>query len=233
MPDENKNPQTKEDKAKKNIFAMTFEKLKRGKLEVRKKNLQKGSIYLTIAFLILIPYSIWFLYPQLNSYLSFNQVLNSYEKQIEDNEVTITDLIKTRDLHKAAYEKEFKAEQDILKVVFPEATQKLEVIKLMENFATQLNAENPPFEFTSINFELSRKENNYTVLPFQTSIHSSQNNFETFLGLIKLSGDYDPNTEDHIRLMSISNITLKYRGVDKNGVDQGVDFNVKLLAYSR
>jgi len=103
----------------------------------------------------------------------------------------------------------------------------------MENFATQLNAEHPPFEFTSISFDQSKKENNYTVLPFQTSIHSSQSNFETFLGLIKLTGDYDPKNQDHIRLMSISNITLKYRGVDKNGVDQGVDFNVKLLAYSR
>jgi len=34
--------------------------------------------------------------------------------------------------------------------------------------------------------------------------------------------------------MEISNINIRYRGIDKQtGQDQGVDFSVKLNAYSR
>jgi len=222
-----------EEKAKSNIFAMTFEKKKQGIIDLRKKNKRRGQIYLGISILLLIPFSILFLYPQIVSYISFNQNKNSIEKQIKDYEVTIADLQKTRDLHKAAYDTEYKNEESIIDKVFPATPDKLGVIELMEDFATELNAKSPPFEFTAISFENPKKENGYTVLPFQTTIHSSEENFNTFLGLVKLSGDYDPNSKDHIRLMEISNITLTYRGVDINGVDQGVDFNVKLNAYSR
>ena len=221
------------EKAKKNIFAMTFEKKKQGMLDIRKKNKKKGVFYFTLGALLLIPFSVLFLYPQILSYLNFQQTLGSYDKQVKDYEVTIADLNKTRDLHKSAYEQEYKFEENIIDRVFPATPEKLEVIKLMEDFATELNTKNPPFEFTSISFQDAKKEKGYTILPFQTSIHASQENFETFLGLVKLSGNYNPDDKDHIRLMEISNINLTYRGLDKDGVDQGVDFNVQLYAYSR
>jgi len=233
MAEEKNNPQSADDKAKKNIFAMTFEKQKRGKVELKKRNMQKGAIFLIAALVLLIPYSIFFLYPQTSSYLSFGQVIGNYDKQIKDIEVTKKDLEKTRDLHKSAYDKENKAETEIINKVFPVTTEKLEVIRLMEDFATHLNTTYPPFEFTSISFDEPRKESGYTVLPFRTSIHASQTNFDRFLGLINLSGDYKPESKDHVRMMSISNISLTYRGLDKEGVDQGVDFDVELLAYSR
>jgi len=233
MAEEKNNPQVAEDKAKKNIFAMTFEKQKRGKMELKKKNMQKGAIFLILALALIIPYSIFFLYPQVTGYLSFGQQISSYDKQIKDIEVTTNDLEKTRDLHKSAYDQENKTETAIINKVFPITTEKLEVIRLMEDFATHLNTDYPPFEFTSISFEVPKTENGYTALPFRTNIHSSQTNFDRFLGLINLSGDYKPESKDHVRLMSISNITLTYRGLDKEGVDQGVDFDVELMAYSR
>ena len=33
--------------------------------------------------------------------------------------------------------------------------------------------------------------------------------------------------------VEISNISLRYRGPDETGKDQGVDFNVQLVAYSQ
>lgn len=233
MAEEKNNPQTPDEKAKKNIFAMTFEKQKRGKLEIKKRNTQKGAVYLIVALAVLIPYSIFFLYPQTAGFLSFSQAMGNYDKQIKDTEVTVKDLEKTRDTHKAAYDQENKAETEIINKVLPVTIEKLEVVRLMEDFATHLNTTYPPFEFTSISFNDPEKKDGYTVLPFQTAIHSSQTNFDRFLGLINLSGDYKPESKDHIRLMEISNITLTYRGLDKEGVDQGVDFDVELFAYSR
>ena len=233
MAQENTNLQSQEDKAKKNIFAMTFEKQKQGKLEMKKKNLRKGYIFMAISVILLVSYSIAFLYPQAQSFLSFNQNMKGIEKQIGDYDITLADMNKTRDMHKAAYDEEFKDEQDIINKIFPANTEKLAVIRLMEDFATHLNTAYPPFEFTSITFQEPKKEGGYTVLPFQTSIQSSQINFERFLSLVNLSGKYDPKAEDHIRLMEISNITLRYKGVDKEGRDQGVSFDVQLNAYSR
>ena len=70
------------------------------------------------------------------------------------------------------------------------------------------------------------------VLPISTSIHSSRTNFDRFIQLINLSGDLE--SDILIRLMEISNISIRYQGVDtKTGEDKGVDFTVKLSAYSR
>jgi hypothetical protein len=226
-------PSNVDAKAKRNIFSMAFDNQRRGKLEMRKKNLTKSIIFIVIALAILIPYSIAFLYPQVEAYLNFSNEFSMKDKQIKDYSVTLADMKKEREVHKAAYDEEFRAEQDIVKQIFPETPDKVGVIRLMEDFATHLNSAYPPFEFSAITFQDPQKEKGYTVLPFQTSIHASQINFDRFLSLINLSGDYNKDNQDHIRLMAISNVTLRYRGLDKTGKDQGVDFDVRLLAYSR
>ena len=203
------------------------------RLERKKKNQRKSVVYLAIAAICLGAYSYMYMYDQLQSYLGFNQEIKAIEEQIDNYEVVLSDARNTRDFHKAAYEVEFKEEQDIIRTVFPETMDKLGVIRLMENFATHLNTAYPPFEFSSISFQEPIKEKGYTILPFQTTIHSSQANFERFLGLINLSGNLDPESPDHIRLMAISNISVRDRGVDKAGKPLGVDFTVKLNAYSR
>ena len=62
------------------------------------------------------------------------------------------------------YPKHVETVMEIINTVFPETTDKLGVIRLMENFATHLNTAYPPFEFTSITFQESKKEKGYTVL---------------------------------------------------------------------
>jgi len=227
-------PQTQNDPGgKQSIFAMTFEKQKRGQEAIKKQNMKKGSIFLAIAILILIPYSIIFLYPQVTSYLAFGSELRGYQEQVSDLEIKIDDLKKERDGHKAAYDEENKIEQGVIDAVFPDTPEKLEVVRLMEDYATYLSNTFGDFEFTSINFQEPVKQEGYTVLPFQTSIHASQKNFDRFLAFVDFSGDIDPDSLDHILLMEISNITLRYRGPDKTGKDQGVDFDVQLNAYSK
>ena len=201
--------------------------------ELKKKNDKRSSIYLGVAALLLAVYSFLFFYPQMLAYVGAEKKISAIEKQTANYKITLADLEKNKNSHKAAYDKEFQEEQKVLDEIFPKTPEKLEVIKLLENFATHLNASYPPFEFTSISFQETKKENGYTVLPFRTSIHSSETNFNRFLGLINLSGNNDQKMLEHIRLMEITNISLRYRGVDKTGKDLGVDFNVQLNAYSR
>lgn len=235
LQDQNKSKQY-ERKVGKDIFTTPLGKINSDvpeTNEAKKKNHRLGAVYMGVAALILIVYSFFFFYPQMLAYVGFDKKISSINKEANNYKTTLSDLEKKRDSHKAAYDKEFQDEQRILNTVFPKTTEKLEVIRLMENFATHLNSTYPPFEFTSISFQESKKENGYTVLPFQTSIHSSQKNFERFLELINLSGVTDPKMSEHIRLMEITNTSLTYRGVDKTGKDQGVDFNVQLNAYSQ
>lgn len=235
MSDENNlNPSMlPEEKPKKNIFSMPLLNKERGKIEMRKRNYQKGYIYMAISTLFLGVYSFYFLYPQVQAYLGFNENLSKKQEQIENFEGKLSDLEKTRDLHKAAYDEKFKEEQELINMVFPDTPEKLEVIRLMENFATHLATTYPPFEFSSISFQGESKENGYTVLSFQTTIKSSRTNFDRFLALVNLSGDIDSEAKDHIRLMEISQISLNYLGADATGKDQGVTFNVSLKAYSK
>ena len=220
-------------KSKKNIFSMPLLNKQKGKEAMKKKNYQKGYIFMAIAVISLAAYSFYFLYPQVQAYLNFNENLSQKQGQIEDFEVKLSDLEKTRDLHKAAYDEQFKEEQGLIDMVFPDSVEKLEVIRLMENFATHLAATYPPFEFSSLSFQDPAEEKGYTVLPFQTTIKASRTNFDRFLALINLSGDIDPEAKDHIRLMEISQISLTYLGSDATGIDQGVNFNVSLKAYSK
>ncbi len=217
-----------------NIFNAPLDKGKKpDNPEVKKKNVKQSTIYLGVAGVLLAVYSFLFFYPQMLAYVGFEGKISNIEKQTANYKITLADLEKKKSNHKAAYDKEYQAEQIVLNNVFPKTPEKLAVIRLLENFATHLNTSYPPFEFTSISFQKSKKENGYTVLPFRTSIHTSETNFHRFLGLVNLSGSLDPAISEHIRLMEITNISLRYRGVDKTGKDLGVDFNVQLNAYSR
>lgn len=221
-------------KSKSTIFEKPLSKTMADKKKELKKRNQRGAlIRLFIAVICLGAYSYLFFYTQLTDYLDYENKISQTEKQIQEYEVTLEDGRAIRDTHKAAYDEQFKEEQAVLNTVFPKTTDKIGVIRLLENFATHLNTAFPPFEFTSINFQTPENKEGYTILPFSTSIHASQTNFDRFLGLINLSGNLSTDASEHIRLLDISTISVNYRGVDSSGKDKGVDFNVKLNAYSQ
>lgn len=231
---------------KKSIFGQTLNptqvvKTKKAQY-VEEKNKKKAYIRLGASFVALAVYSVMFFYGNAVAYIKAPGQIRDLEKQIDEyNEVILPSLEKTKELHKAAYDEEFQQVIDALETVFPEEIDKLGIVQLFESFATEVAATYPPFEFTSINLSSPQQKEGYLVIPVSTSIHSSLAGFDRFLSLVDRSGyiysgegDNKQLIDKKIRLMSISNISVKYRGVDETtGKDQGVDFSVKLDLYSR
>jgi len=236
--------QTPEDKS--NIFGQALSAGKMAKAKkadyLKSKNRKRAYLTLGASLVGLMLYSVFFFYSNAVAYIKAPAEIATVQNQIEEyNEVTLPSLEKTRELHKAAYDKEFEEIIAALDTVFPDNIDKLGIVQLFESFATEVAASFPPFEFTSINLASPQQKNGYLVIPVSTSIHSSLAGFDRFLTLVDRSGYiYSGKGEDKelveqkIRLMNISNISVKYRGVDEaTGKDQGVDFSVKLNLYSR
>lgn len=209
---------------------------------IEEKAKKRAYITLGASVLILALYSVFFLYSNAVAYFKAPAEIAKLEGQIEEyNNVVIPSLEKTKELHKAAYDKEFEETIKALESVFPTKIDKLGIVRLFESFATEVAASYPPFEFSSITLGQPLQKGGYLVIPVSTSIYSSLEGFNQFLSLVDRSGYiYTGEGEDKkllgktIRLMSISSISIKYRGVDeKTGLDQGVDFSVKLNIYAR
>ncbi len=217
----------------KNPIASNKEMLEKHSEKKRKRNLRTAYAYLAVVAVLLIGYSVSFLYPQLDFYLKASAQIEGVNEEIRNyDNVILPGLKTTNELHKAAYNNEFQEVEDALGTVFPEDIDKLGIVTRLENFATSIHAKTPPFEFNSMTFGEPIEKDGYTALPISTSIHSSRTNFDRFIQLVNLSGNLE--SDILIRLMEISNISIRYRGVDiKTGEDKGVDFTVKLNAYSR
>jgi hypothetical protein len=229
-----------------NIFGQSLnvgQAVKSKKTEyIEGKNKKKAYLTLGVSLVSLALYSVLFLYSNTVAYLKAPAEITKLQGQVQEyNDVIIPSLEKTKELHKAAYDKEFEQTIVALSSIFPEGVDKLGIVRLFESFASEVAVSYPPFEFTSINLAPAVSKDGYAVIPVSTSIHSSLAGFDKFLTLVDRSGYiYTGEGEDKklvdkpIRLMSISNISVKYRGVDeKTGKDQGVDFSVKLNVYSR
>lgn len=230
------NPTPADPNPRENIFSMSLapKVLVQKRLdEEERENKKRSMIYLITAAVLLLAYSIFFFYPQAKQYLGAPSQLaqiNSDIKTYED--VTLPSLSKEKDVHKAAYDEKYQSVESKIDKVFPADTDKLDLVQTLENFATALNAKNPPFELNAISISDPIQKDGYTVFPLSTSIYSSRENFNRFLQLIDLSGRMD--SDINVRLLEISNISIRYRGIDPTtGEDRGVDFSVKLNAYSR
>lgn len=208
----------------------------------QEKNKKKGILISTASALALGAYSIFFFYGAAMDYIKAPAEIRRLNAEVTRyEEVVLPNLEKAKNLHKSAYDKEFEETITSLETVFPVGEDKLGMVRLLESFAVEVAATFPPFEFTAINIGQPQKKEGYQITPISTSIHSSLAGFERFLALVERSGQiYDLSSEEKkvldkiVRLMSVSNISVKYRGVDaKTGKDGGVDFSVKLNMYSR
>lgn len=200
---------------------------------LHKRNAVKAYANFAFAAIAIVAYSVTFLYPQTIAFLDAPETIAATEESIENYEDVLLPTLKTeRDLHKSAYDEDFQVIEGALDKVFPDSIDKLGIVKRLEDFASSINAKTPPFEFNAITFGEPEVTDSFTIVPISTSIHSSKINFDRFVQLVNLSGRLD--TDVLIRLMEISNISIRLRGVDeRTGEDRGVDFTVKLNAYSR
>lgn len=204
---------------------------------------RRALVTLILSVLALLFYSIFFFYGTAADYLRASGEIESMQSDIQNyNENVIPLLEAEKNMHKSAYDQEFQESIAALDTVFPEGVEKRNIVQLLESFSSEVALIAPPFEFTSINFEKTIEAENYTIIPVSTTIHSSVSGFDSFLALVERSGMiYEDASADEkkfldkmVRLMSISNISLKYRGLDeKTGRDGGVDFSVKLNFYSQ
>lgn len=231
---------------KSNIFGKTLNagqvvKTKKTKY-IESKNKKQAYITIGASGVVLALYSILFFYGNAAAYLKAPGQIAELQSEISNyEELVLPSLEKTKELHKAAFDKEFEETIKSLESIFPEGIDKLGIVRLFESFAVEVAASFPPFEFTSINLGALKEENGYVVTPVSTSIHSSLAGFDKFLSLVERSGVIYTGEDDEkklvdkkIRLMNVSNISINYRGVDETtGQDQGVDFSVKLDLYSR
>jgi hypothetical protein len=199
---------------------------------LRGRNMRKGYIYLGLAAFLLVAYSATFLVSQTKLYLNSDAEIVAIQSEIKDyKEVKIQTLEKELTLHQSASDEKAAQSVSALDKVLPTSIDKIGITRRLEDFAVQVAAK-PPFELNSISFGEPEVKGEVTVLPISMSIYSSRTNFDLFLQLINLSGKLDSKTL--IRLMEISNISIRYRGTDtRTGEDLGVDFSVQLKAYSR
>ncbi|MFH0820983.1 MAG: hypothetical protein V1908_04365 [Candidatus Peregrinibacteria bacterium] len=203
------------------------------KIRARANRIRNAYGLLGFTTVVLAVYSFYFLYPQTKAFIEAPARLAGLQEEIKQyDEVNLPSLAETRNLKKAAYDEQLSEVERNINTIFPTDVDKLGLVKRLENFATAINSKNPPFEFNAITFGSPVQGETYTLLPISTSIYSSRANFDRFLELINLSGQL--TSDIPIRLMEVSNINIRYRGVDpKTGKDKGVDFTVKLNAYSR
>lgn len=206
------------------------------------KNKKKAYLELGIALTALLAYSVFFFYDGVANYIGSSSELSQLNASIDKyNKEILPVLEEEKDLHKSAYDKEFKIFLDALETVFPEDENRLELVSLLESFSTEVGASLPPFELNAINFSPSQQKDGYMVTPFSMSILSSRAGFDRFLELIANSGliytDEDGEQifrDTFIPLIAISNISVRYREDDElTGKDGGVEFSVKLNAYYR
>ncbi len=200
---------------------------------IRQKNNAKSYTFLFIGVAFLVAYSVTFLIPQVTLFLNSERELAKLTNEINRYEaVVIPSLEDERDQLKGVYDAEVSEAEAVIDTIFPGDVDRIGITKRLENFATSINAIDPPFELNSLSFGDPEQEQGFTLLPISLSTSSSRENFNRFLQLINMSGL--ENADIPIRLMEVSNITIRYKGADpKTGEDLGVDFSVKLNAYSR
>jgi hypothetical protein len=203
-------------------------------VEMRRHNMNEAYMYLGVAFFALALYSFFFLFPQTKVYLDAPVKLAGITGEIDTyKNVVLPDLQDKRDLKKAAFDEEKQKEEDLVNTVFPGDIDKLNLVKMFEDFAAKAEQRyGTPFELTSIGFEKPETIDNYTILPFTINLSTSREHFERFLELIDISGRLDEKVP--IRLMDISSINYTDLGTDPiTGQHKGVKYSVKLNAYSR
>ncbi len=203
------------------------------------KNKKKAMIMVVISMLLLALYTIFFLYQNASTYYkaagqieSINQEIALYDQEI------LPALEAQKNLKRAAFDEDFQQLNQALEETLPNEAEKLEIVRLLESFSSEVAFTSPPFEFNAITFGAEQQMDGYTIIPVSTSIHSSQDAFSNFLALVDRSGlIYTDSSQADIldnvvRLMSISSININYRGVDEEtGRDEGLDFSVKLNVY--
>lgn len=160
---------------------------------------------------------------EISTYNQLHGVLAENSGRVDDELETIklenTDLVKT-----------IQSERN---VVLPETENHTALTRALEKFANEIHRSKNPFTINSLQYQTPQqpKEENYKILPFKITIHSSYDNFFKFLKYVEDSG----TLSDKTRLIDIQEIIINFvspQGTAGNisGADE-INFNVSMHAY--
>lgn len=125
--------------------------------------------------------------------------------------------------------------QSELELVFPDKENHTKLTRTLDQFANDIHRIKNPFIINNLQYLESKKAEgeNYSVLPFKMTIHSSYTNFFKFLEFVENSG----TLSDKNRLIEISTITINFVSPsgtlgNLSGQDE-INFNASMKAYFR
>lgn len=125
--------------------------------------------------------------------------------------------------------------QTELELVFPKNESHTKLTRTLEQFANDIHRLKNPFIINNLQYLKSEKVDgeNYSVMPFKMTIHSSYDNFFKFLEFVENSGTLSEKN----RLIEITTITINFispSGTIGNlsGQDE-INFNATMNAYFR
>lgn len=115
-----------------------------------------------------------------------------------------------------------------LKVIFPTGDDYTALTRQIDAYEQELSKKNSPFEISNIDYRSPIQDENYSILPLQMNIRSSDENFTKFLHLVENSG----TLKNKIRLMDISSIKLNFEDSGEGGSGpEIINFSVQINAY--
>ncbi len=125
--------------------------------------------------------------------------------------------------------------QTELELVFPENESHTKLTRTLEQFANDIHRIKNPFIINNLQYLKSEKVEgeDYSVMPFKMTIHSSYDNFFKFLEFVENSGTLSEKN----RLIEITTITINFISPsgsigNTSGQDE-INFNASMNAYFR
>lgn len=125
--------------------------------------------------------------------------------------------------------------QNELDLVFPRNENHTVLTRTLEQFEADFNRTLNPFIINSLQYQQSQKSktDDYSLLPFKMTLHSSYDNFFAFLNYVENSGVLNDKT----RLLDIESIVINFtspQGAPGNLSGQNeINFNVSMKAAFR
>jgi hypothetical protein len=119
--------------------------------------------------------------------------------------------------------------EDSLKEVFPPLNSYTELTRAFDKFEEETDRNNNPFVISNIEYQeiQDAEDSDYKYLPLRMTISSSAENFTKFLQYAEKSG----SLLDKVRLMDIQSIHLSFSESGDGGLQDTINFSVKIHAY--
>jgi len=199
-----------------------------------KSNYFQLRLYIVLSVLLLI----------VVGYFTFNNVMKYLDVQtetqsnieifntLEQNEEVIAAELETEQVELQALNQTIQSE---LELVFPENESHTKLTRTLEQFANDIHRIKNPFIINNLQYLKTEQVDgeNYSVLPFKMTIHSSYNNFFKFLEFVENSGALS----DKSRLIEITTITINFispsGAIDNTSGQDEINFNATMNAYFR